>query len=109
MLIRAIGCKKQSINNLKAQNKMKITPKIKFVSGSFDTKEVKLVLVPSDNHGLVELCVTETDSGWNIPIGEIKLYSSDLYVDFKATLQDATKFGKEICRRFNEFPQEQKL
>lgn len=109
MLIRAIDCKKQSINNLKAQNKMKITPKIHCVSGSFDTKEVKLVLVPSDNHGLVELCVTETDSGWNIPIGEIKLYSSDLYVDFKATLQDATKFGKEICRRFNEFPQEQKL
>ena len=30
---------------------MKITPKIQFVSGSFDTKEVKLVLVPSDNYG----------------------------------------------------------
>lgn len=88
---------------------MKITPKIQFVSGSFDTKEVKLVLVLSDNHGLVELCVKEPGSGWNIPIGEIKLYSSDLYVDFKATLEDATKFGEEICRRFNEFPQEQKL
>lgn len=88
---------------------MKITPKIQFVSGSFDTKEVKLVLIPSDNHGLVELCVKEPDSNWNIPIGEIKLYSSDRYVDFKATLEDATKFGKEICRRFNEFPQNQKL
>lgn len=88
---------------------MEITPKIQFVSGSFDTKEVKLVLIPSDNHGLVELCVKEPDSGWNIPIGEIKLYSSDRYVDFKATLEDATKLGKEICRRFNEFPQEQKL
>ena len=65
--------------------------------------------MPSDNHGLVELCVKEPDSNWNIPIGEIKLYSSDLYVDFKATLEDATKFGKEICRRFNEFPQNQKL
>lgn len=88
---------------------MKITPKIRFVSDSFDTKEVKLVLVPSDNHGEVSLCVKEPDSGWNIPIGEIKLYSSDLYVDFKATLEDATKFGEEICRRFNEFPKEQKL
>ena len=88
---------------------MKITTKIQFVSGSFDTKKVKLVLIPSDNHGLVELCVKEPDSNWNIPIGEIKLYSSDLYVDFKATLEDATKFCKEICRRFNEFPQNQKL
>lgn len=88
---------------------MKITPKIQFVSGSFDTKEVKLVLISSDNHGLVELCVKELDSGWNIPIGEIKLYSSDRYVDFKATLEDATKLGEEICRRFNEFPQNQKL
>lgn len=67
------------------------------------------MLIPSDNLGLVELCVKEPDSGWNIPIGEIKLYSSDRYVDFKATLDDATKFGKEICRRFNEFPQDQKL
>lgn len=88
---------------------MKITPKIQFVSGSFDTKEVKLVLVPSDKHGIVELCVKEPDSEWNIPIGEIKLYSRDRYVDFKDTLEDATKLGKEICRRFNEFPQEQKL
>lgn len=88
---------------------MKITPRIRFVLGSFDTKEVKLVLVPSDKHGLVELCVKEPDGGWNIPIGEIKLYSSGRYVDFKATLEDATKFGEEICRRFNEFPTEQKL
>lgn len=88
---------------------MKITPRIRFVLGSFATKEVKLVLIPSDNHGLVELCVKEPDSNWNIPIGEIKLYSSGRYVDFKATLEDATKFGEEICRRFNEFPTEQKL
>lgn len=88
---------------------MKITPKIQFVSGSFDTKEVKLVLIPSDKHGEVSLCVKEPSCGWNIPIGEIKLYSRDRYVDFKATLEDATKFGEEICRRFNEFPQEQKL
>lgn len=88
---------------------MEITPKIKFVSGSFDTKDVRLVLVPSDKHGEISLCVNESNSGWNIPIGEIKLYSSERYVDFKATYSDACKFGEEICRRFNEFPQEGKL
>ncbi|MYM12409.1 hypothetical protein [Muribaculum intestinale] len=88
---------------------MEITPKIRFVSGRFDTKDVRLVCVPSDNHGEVSLCVNEPGCGWNIPIGEIKLYSSGRYVDFKATLEDATKFGEEICRRFNEFPQDKKL
>lgn len=88
---------------------MEITPKFQFVSGSFDTKDVSLVLVPSENHGKIELCVKELGCGWNIPIGEIILYSSDRYVDFKETYDDAVKFGEEICRRFNEFPQEQKL
>lgn len=88
---------------------MEITPKLKFVSGSFDTKEVQLVLVPSDNHGEISLCVKEPGCVWNIPIGEIKLYNSNLYVDFKETYEDACKFGEEICRRFNEFPQGKKL
>lgn len=88
---------------------MKITPKIKFVSGSFDTTNVDLVLVPSDNHGLVEICIREPGCSWNIPVGEIKIYSSDKYVDFKETYEDACKFGEEICRRFNEFPSEHKL
>lgn len=88
---------------------MKITPKLEFVSGSFDTKDVRLVLIPSDKHGLIELAVKESSSSWNIPIGEIKLYDSERYVDFKATYEDACKFGEEICRRFNEFPNEQKL
>lgn len=88
---------------------MEITPKIGFVSGSFDTKDVKLVLVPSDNYGEISLCVKEPGCAWNIPIGEIKLYSSELYVDFKETYDDAVKFGTEICRRFNKFPDEQKL
>lgn len=88
---------------------MEITPKIQFVSGSFDTKDVKLVCVPSDNHGEILLCVKEEGCGWNIPIGDIKLYSSERYVDFKETYEDACKLGEEICRRFNEFPQEKKL
>lgn len=88
---------------------MEITPKIQFVSGSFDTKECSLICVPSDNHGEISICVKEPGHSWNIPIGEIKLYSSDLYVDFKETYEDASKLGDEICRRFNQFPQEGKL
>nr|DAN26502.1 MAG TPA: hypothetical protein [Caudoviricetes sp.] len=88
---------------------MEIIPKIQFVSGSFNTKEDKLVLVPNANHGKVSLCVKDHESGWLIPVGEIELYDSGLFKDFKATFEDAKKFGEEICRRFNEFPQDEKL
>lgn len=81
---------------------MEITPKFQFVDGSFDTKEVKMLCIASDNHGTVELCINEPNSSWNIPIGEIKLYSRDLYVDFKETMEDAKKLGNEISRRWNE-------
>lgn len=84
---------------------MKITPKFDFVSGSFDTDEVKMLCLPSDNHGKVELCINEHEGSWNFPIGNIKLHSRDLYMDFKATFEDATKLGNEIARRWNEFPQ----
>ena len=40
---------------------MKITPKFTFVSGSFDTDEVKMLCLPSDNHGKVDLCIKEKD------------------------------------------------
>lgn len=82
---------------------MKITPKFTFASGSFDTDEVKMLCLPSDNHGKVDLCIKDKDCGWNIPIGGVKLHDKDLYVDFKATLEDATKLGDEIARRWNEF------
>ena len=81
---------------------MKITPKFTFVSGSFDTDEVKMLCLPSDNHGKVDLCIKEKDCAWNIPIGGVKLHDRDLYVDFKATLEDATNLGNEIARRWNE-------
>lgn len=84
---------------------MKITPIFDFVSGSFDTDEVVMLCLPSDNHGKVELCIQEKGGVWNFPIGKIKLHSRDLYVDFKATLEDATKLGNEIARRWNDFPQ----
>lgn len=50
----------------------------------------------------VDLCIKDPDCGWNIPIGQIKLFSRDLYRDFKETLPDATKLGEEIARRWNE-------
>ena len=81
---------------------MEITPKFEYIDGSFNTEEVELVCVPSDHRGHVSLCIKEPNSSWNIPIGEILLYDSDRYVDFKATLKDATNLGKEIARRWNE-------
>jgi len=81
---------------------MEITPKFKFVEGSFDTLTNKMLCIASDNHGTVELCFKEQDCGWNIPFAKIELFDSDLYVDFKATMDDAKKLGEEICRRWNE-------
>lgn len=81
---------------------MKITPKFQFVDGSFDTKHVKLVCVPNDKHGHVDICIKDPDCNWNIPIGQIKLFSRDLYCDFIETLQDATRLGEEIARRWND-------
>ncbi len=84
------------------QNNYPIKPKFQFVEGSFDTQRVKLLCIPDDNHGRVDLCIKDPDCGWNIPIGQIKLFSRDLYRDFKETLPDATKLGEEIARRWNE-------
>lgn len=64
---------------------MEIKPKFQFVEGSFDTQRVKLLCIPDDNHGRVDLCIKDPDCGWNIPIGQIKLFSRDLYRDFKET------------------------
>ena len=81
---------------------MDITPRFQFVEGSFDTLTNKMLVIASDNNGTVELCFKEEGCGWNIPFAEIKLYDSELYVDFKATMPDAKKLGEEISRRWNE-------
>lgn len=81
---------------------MEITPKINFVEGSFDTKDVTMLCIANENHGRVDLCINEEGCAWNIPVCRIELHSRDLYVDFKATLEDAKKFGNEIARRWNE-------
>jgi hypothetical protein len=81
---------------------MQITPRFKYVEGSFETLTDRMLVVASDHHGAVELCFKEEGCGWNIPFAEIKLYDSELYVDFKATMPDARRLGEEICRRWNE-------
>ncbi len=86
---------------------MEITPRFRFVEGSFDTLTNKMLVIGSDNHGTVELCFKEEDCGWNIPFAEIKLYDSGLYKDFAATYNDAKKLGEEISRRWNECPNKQ--
>ena len=81
---------------------MEITPKWYLCKGSFDTKDVKMLCVPQEKHGSVDLCIKEPESNWNYPVAKIKLHSQDLYVDFKATFDDAVKLGEEIARRWNE-------
>lgn len=81
---------------------MIITPKFDFVEGSFDTQNVEMLCVPHENHGCIDLCIKEPGNNWNFPIAKIKLHSKDLYVDFKATFEDAVKLGEEIARRWNE-------
>ena len=81
---------------------MKIIPKWNFVSGDFDTKDIKMMCIPSDKHGTIELAVKSPDCTCNFPIAKIELYSSERYVDFKETYDDAVKLGNEIARRWNE-------
>lgn len=82
---------------------MEITPKITFVSGSFDTKDTQMECVTSSKYMSVELCIkSNKDKGWNIPIAAIKLYSRDRYIDAKEVFEDACKLGHEIVRRWND-------
>lgn len=81
---------------------MIITPKFDCVDGNFNTQKVEMICVPHDKHGRVDLCIKEPGEHWNFPIAKIQLHSKDLYVDFKATFEDAVKLGEEIARRWNE-------
>ena len=84
---------------------MKISVKMQFVDGEFDTLTDNLIAVPYYKHGKVHLCIK---SNMNIPIADIKLYDSGLFKDFDATYEDASALCREIARRFNEFPKELK-
>lgn len=86
---------------------MEITPKFQFVAGSFDTQKCKMVCVASESDGNVSLCV-KSENGWNISIGQVVLFDSELYADFKATFPDAKALCEELARRWNEFPKDLK-
>jgi hypothetical protein len=79
---------------------MKVTPKMNFVEGDFDTKDAVMVCVPKWKYRTVELCIKA--GNWNIPMAEIKLYDSELFKDADVTFDDAKAFGEEIARRWNE-------
>ena len=80
---------------------MNITPKMDFVTGSFDTDTCEMVCVSKWKYRTVELSI-KSSNGWNVPVAEIKLYDSDLFKDADATFNDAKAFGEEIARRWNE-------
>lgn len=84
---------------------MKITPTFNSVPVSFDTDEVGIFCQTNAINGNVEMYIHEKGRVWNLPVAIIKQHSRDLYVDFNVTKEDATKFGNEIARRWNEFPQ----
>ena len=78
---------------------MKITPKFRHVSGSFDTDKHDMVCVKSHKYKEVQLCIKD---GMNFPIAEIKLFNEDRWSHKEAVYDDACKLGDEIARRWNE-------
>lgn len=80
---------------------MTINLKFDGTEGNFDTDTCEMVCVPHWKYREVELCI-KTDDGVNVPIGEIKLYLTDKWVDADATFEDAKKFGNEIVKRWND-------
>ena len=85
---------------------MEITHKIEFVEGNFETKTGQLVAVMNRKYGHVAICVK---ANMHIPIAEVKLYSKNLAVDADAVVDSAYDLANEIARRFNEFPEADKL
>ena len=85
---------------------MEIKPKFEFVTGSFNTDDCEMVCVPRWKYASVDLCIKSDNGNWNIPVGEIKLYDSEKFVDARETFEDAEAFGTEIARRWNAVAKE---
>ncbi len=79
---------------------MKITPKMEFVSGSWDMDTCEMVCIPSRKYASVGLALRCGDYT-SVQVAEIKLYDSDLWRDAKETFEDAKNFGEEMARRWN--------
>ena len=82
---------------------MEIKIKWKYARGSVDTKDMKLICVPARGKRIcgpdetdAELCI---EDGWNLSIAAI--HTGDV--------ESSNALCAEIARRFNGFPQEQKL
>lgn len=81
---------------------MKISHKIKYVEGDFDTVAGKIIAVKNPKYGSVNLCF---QANMNITFAEIKLHSRDLAIDADAVIDSAYDLANEIARRYNEFPE----
>lgn len=81
---------------------MEIKIKWDCANGSIDTKDMKLICVPARKRVFgpdeidASLCIK---NGMNLVIAEIHT----------GNMESSNALCKEICRRFNEFPQEEKL
>jgi hypothetical protein len=81
---------------------MEITPKWKFVEGSFDTKDAKMICVSRTKYKDVYLSIIPKGTTCNFPVAEIKLHLVDTYEAAAGAFDEAEKLGKEIARRWNE-------
>ena len=62
-----------------------------------------MVCVISHKYRSVELAVkSNDDTGWNVPIAKVKLYSGDTFKKADESYEAAKKLGEEIARRWNE-------
>lgn len=80
---------------------MKLTLKWSYAHGDFDTKDVELVAIVGQKSKGERSADIAIRDGMNLCIGSIDLGATQL--------EDANALAKEIVRRFNEFPQDQKL
>jgi len=82
---------------------MEIAIKWKYANGTVDTKDMKLICVPARGKRVcgpdeidADLCIKD---GFNLAIAQIHT----------GVVESSNALCEEICRRFNEFPQDQKL
>lgn len=71
----------------------RINVKMQFVQGDTSIEEMEIISVASNKHKAVQLCIK---ANMHIPIAQIKLYDSNLFIDATATFDDAAKIGNAI-------------
>ena len=80
---------------------MRLKQNFSCCTGTLDSKS-EMVCVPDRKYFIVELCLKDKESGWNIPISKVKLHHGETVGDVKDVFDDAVKLGEEIARRYNE-------